>query len=230
MAEIPPLYDKKVECLMCDAAFDTKRLRSRAVRLVKSWNDFYKEYKNPELNPILYEVNVCKRCGFAFTDLFNPVKDVECKEIFADKVTAKWEPQDFNSTRTHEQAVNTYKLGILSAKITEQPPVIIAGLCLKLTWIFRYLNAAGEEERFKQFAVRYYGESLLKGDFQDKGMTEISVLFLLGELNRQLNQLDESGKYFSEIIQHDKRHQEPQLLEKAREQWYETRQKMKNTT
>ncbi|SDO27451.1 DUF2225 domain-containing protein [Alkalicoccus daliensis] len=229
MNEIPPLYDKETICLMCSAEFETKRLRSRAVRLLKTYNDFYKEYKDPVLNPVLYEVNVCIKCGFAYTDQFEPVKAAEDKELFAEKVTARWNPQNYSLSRTYNQAVKTFKLAVMAGNITNQPAVVMAGLSLKLSWIYRFLGTMEEEKRFKHHAAAYYESSLLNGDFKDKGMSELSLLYLLGELNRQLNQFVKAGQFFSEVLQHEQRHLEPQLLDKAREQWYEAREEMKNT-
>lgn len=223
LTNVPATYDKKLTCPMCTHSFTSKKLRSRAIRIEKIYNDFYTEYKDPQTNPTLYEVFVCDKCGYAYTEQFNKRIKEEIKAKFKKKVSVNWKPRSYSDERTYEEAIVTYKLSLISGKITEQLPIIMGGLCLRLSWLYRYLENESDEMKFKKHALKYYEVSYLEGDFKQTGMSEVRLLFLLGELSRQLDQTEIAVKYFSEIIQHKERYLEPKIVELAREQWQKTR-------
>ncbi|SDZ17916.1 hypothetical protein SAMN05421736_10789 [Evansella caseinilytica] len=226
--DIPALYDKTFHCPICNSSFTSKKLRSRAVRVERIDNDFYTLYKNPEYNPTLYEVSVCEHCGFASTEHFTFTFDQKVKERFQEHVTPRWGQQVYSGERTHEDAAAIFKLALISATETNQPAVVIAGLCLRLSWLYRYMEMREEEERFLAHALKYYDQSYINGDFKEKNMSELMLLFLLGELHRKSSHHEVAGKYFSKVIQHKNRHTEPSIVEKAREQWYITRELSKS--
>lgn len=210
---------------MCHHEFTSKKLRSRSIRVEKIENDLYTTYKDPNNNPTLYEVFVCDACGYAFTEQFKERMTNETRENFKQNISAHWKEQSFSDERTHEEAITTYKLALLSARETEQAPVVIAGICLRISWLNRYLENEEEEEKYVKYALKYYETSYIQGDFKDTSMTELQLLFLLGELSRKLGLEEQAVKYFSNIIQHPDRHYEPNLVERARDQWYLTREK-----
>ncbi|QKS70668.1 DUF2225 domain-containing protein [Paenalkalicoccus suaedae] len=226
--DIGALYDKKLHCNICEHVYSSKKLRSRAIRVAESHNDFYKEYKNPLHNPLLYEVYVCDQCGFASTDNFTAIQKQEIKTRFHEEVTHKWHSQSFDGERTYEKAINTYKLAILTAKKTEQPEIVVAGVCLKLSWLYRYLDDEANTRRFLTYATKAYETSYNIGDFKATEMTELTLMFILGESHRQLGNRDLAITYFSKIIQHKNKHLEPAIVARAREQWQETRQKVES--
>lgn len=225
VTNIPATYDKELTCPMCEHTFTSKKLRSRSIRVEKIENDFYTVYKNPLHNPTLYEVFVCETCGYAFTDQFHHKVTENIKERFMKKVTASWVPRSYGGERTYEEAIVTYKLALISGKITEQKLIVMAGICLRLSWLYRYLENEEEEKKFLKHAAKYYESSYIEGDFKGTSMTEIRLLFLLGELNRKLEKTDKAIIYFSEVIQHKDRHLEPSIVDRAREQWQLIREK-----
>lgn len=224
ITNIPPTYDKELVCPICNHSFTSKKLRTRAIRVEKIHNDFYTTYKDPKNNPTLYEVFVCDACGYAFTDQFKEPLIDEIKDQFKKNITSQWESRSFGGERSYEEAIITHKLALISGRETEQPPVVMAGICLRLSWLYRYLEMEEEVKKFEKHALEYYEASYLEGDFKDTSMSEIRLLFLLGELSRKQEEKEKAVRYFSEIIQHKDRHFEPNIVDKAREQWYLTRE------
>ncbi|UCZ54177.1 DUF2225 domain-containing protein [Bacillus shivajii] len=224
--EIPPLYDKKVTCHICNHRFTSKKVRSRFIRMEETWNDFYTVYKDPKFNPVLYEVYVCNKCGYAFTDHFQQLTRTVHIQTFKEEVSAYWKEQDYSDERTYEQATHVFKLSILAAMKVKQPHVVIAGLCMRLSWLYRYLGDE-QEERYLTQAMNQYEKSLIKGDYIGTSMSELTITYLIGEIARQLGHHEKAMKYFSVVIEHKERHMEPKIVEKTREQWYLTRQQNK---
>ncbi|WP_017728733.1 DUF2225 domain-containing protein [Halalkalibacterium ligniniphilum] len=219
---IEPLYDKEKTCLLCQNSFNTKRLRSRFIRTKHVQSDFCTEYKDPTLNPMFYEVDVCPNCGFAFTEAFSSTFPPETMETIKTKLK-NWKFQDFGQERTVEQVIRVYKLAILTANLKKEKHVIIAGLCLRLAWLYRFWNDEEQEQRFLTGALEKYNASFRSGDFKDMNMSELKLLYLLGELSRRVGRVEDAIQYFSRVVQHKNRHTEPKIVEMAREQWYEIR-------
>ncbi|ADU29645.1 DUF2225 domain-containing protein [Evansella cellulosilytica] len=223
--EISATYDKKISCPLCNHKYTSKKLRSRAIRVEKIENDNFTIYKESQNNPTLYEVYVCPDCGFAFTDQFTTSFSESEVELFRKSVTARWEGLDYGTERSYQDAVNTYKLALLSSNITNQPAIVIAGICLRLSWVLRYKEEQEEENRFLKNAIQKYELSYENGDFKSTKMSEVKLLFLMGAISRRLGLLDKAVVYLSKIIEHKDRHLEPTIVEKAREEWYAARKK-----
>lgn len=216
--QMMPLYDKEVRCLFCEAPFQTKRIRSRFVRVSQMHSDFYMEYKDPLLNPYFYEVDVCPSCGFAASDTFTAHFPPGTKPMIAEQFL-EWKVQDFNRERTVEEAIRTMKLGILSATLKKEKHIVIAGLCLRLAWMYRLIEEKGQETRFLEKALTQYKASYEQADYQDTQMTDMRILYLIGELSRRVEDEKDALRYFSRVIDHKKKALEPKLVEMAREQW-----------
>jgi len=74
------LYDKNVKCPVCSTDYSTKKVRTRALRLIKQDEDFLPYYQGE--NPIKYRVFVCPNCGYAaYEDKYNAISDQGKEEI-----------------------------------------------------------------------------------------------------------------------------------------------------
>ncbi|UTR09127.1 DUF2225 domain-containing protein [Evansella sp. LMS18] len=191
---IGPFYDKKIICSLCGNAFTSKKIRSRAIRVEKAESDFCLQHKDSTLNPVLYEIYVCPECGFAFNEQFDDNLSAEAEEVFRLKISSNWKKQSYGEERSYEEAAKTLKLALLSAEQTVQTPVVKAGLCLRLSWLYRYMENEKEEARFQRHARSFYEVSYTEGDFKNKSMTEITVLYLIGELSRRVGDKKGAGR------------------------------------
>lgn len=216
---LTPFYEKEVRCLNCEKLFHSRRVRSRFLRVQKVHPDFYVEYKDPSLNPYFYEIDVCPACGFASADTFEPGFPPGTKALIEQQFQ-QWKEQDFNKERTSDEAIRALKLGVLSAVLKKEKHVVIAGLCLRLAWIYRLEDQAEEEIRFLRQALNHYQFSYEQADFVSTQMSEMRMLYLIGELARRVGNIDEAIRYFSRVIQHKNKAFEQKLVEMAREQWY----------
>ncbi|WP_227937919.1 DUF2225 domain-containing protein [Alkalihalobacillus deserti] len=217
--QLSPLYDKKVLCLYCKNTFHSKRVRSSFIRIKTIDSDFCKVYKEEMINPLFYETDVCPDCGFASTEAFslefpNGAKDEIAKQF------ENWKTQEFGKERTVSDAIKAMKLAILSANLKRENRIVIGGLCLRLAWIYRSIEDYNQERRFLLAAYLDYEVSYERGDYIGTKMTELRLLYLLGELARRIEKREKAGLYFTRVIQHKKRATETKIVEMAREQWY----------
>ncbi|NLI92983.1 MAG: DUF2225 domain-containing protein [Peptococcaceae bacterium] len=221
LSTLDPLYDKKVKCPYCHNTFTTKKVRSRFVKPLKVEQDFGPVFKDGEgNNPLLYYVTVCSECGFSFSEDFSnhisqTARNKIQKEISEkmDRVTDFWGKRDFN------QAVRAYKLAIYSGQLVQEKHIVFANLCLRLAWLYRSTDNQKEESRFLQLAASEFEKSYIHTDFNPETTPELSILYLIGEINRRLGNYNVAIKYFTAVAEHPDRSRYTKYVNYAREQW-----------
>ena len=216
-----PFYSKKITCLFCNQDFKVIRVRSRYAIPFKIDSDFCTHYRSGNYAPYYYYVDVCPACGFAFTEEFTGKFAPGSREIIQARIEAQWDKRDYNRLRDAQDAIDCYKLAIYAGNIKHERHVAMAGLCLRLAWIYRTQQNTGQEQRFLTLALNEYEESYKLSDFKDTKMTEMRVLFLCGELSRRLGQYNKAVLYFSRVIEHPEADNEIKTVNMAREQWGE---------
>lgn len=228
MTELQPLYDKKCECIFCKNKFTTKKLRSRFV-VVKSYDtDFAPIYENRDLDPNLYLVAVCPNCGFSYTDDFSPYFPPGSQAVIDTKITKHWQPRSFSETRDYIEAAKTHKLAAYCGTLKKEKHVAIAGLFLRLAWIYRATLDEVQEQRFMKLAIDEYLEAYVTEDYKGTQMTELRLLYMIGELSRRTGQIDQAVRNFSKVIEKQGSSNEAKIVEMARDRWYDIREEQKS--
>ena len=226
--ELTPFYDKKMTCLNCKEHFTTTKVRSRFARVSSTDSDFKPNYKDSEVNPLFYNIAVCPSCGFSFTDDFAPYFAPGTKEQIASTITAGWQRQTFGNERTIDQAIDTYKLGYLSAVVKKEKALTIAGITLRTAWLYRILENSVEEQRFLTIARNLYEDAYSADDHVGTQMSETRVLYMVAELSYRAGDREKATQYFSKIIETQRTSTEPQLIEMTKERWQEIREEKEN--
>lgn len=227
LTELLPLYDKKYDCLMCKKTFTSKKVRSRFVKVTSYDSDFCPTYTSDEANPTLYYVKVCPHCGFSFSEDFQPYFPPGSTEVIKTKVCDQWVPHDYGGDRSVSSALQTFKLAAYCGMLKKEKHVNIAGLYMRLAWLYRSLDNQEQERRFMNLAQHEYTESYMADDFRGTQVSEIRILYLIGELSRRTDNIEQAIKYFSKVIEKQKSTTETKTVEMARERWYEIRELQK---
>jgi uncharacterized protein (DUF2225 family) len=95
---------------------------------------------------------------------------------------------------------------------------------MRLGWLYRSLENSEQEQRFMKLAIQEYGEAYSTQDYQGTHVSEVRILYLLGELSRRTEDIKEAGKYFSKVIEQQSRTTEKNIVEMAKERWREIRE------
>lgn len=225
--QLTPLYDKKETCPNCQTSFTTKKIRTRFIKLDHTDTDFCPYYKDEEISPLLYFVKVCPSCGYSYTDQFATYFLEGTKEAILQSVSAKWVPHNFGEERTVPQAIQTYKLAFYCATLKKEKSIVIANILLRLTWLYRKSENVKEEKRFMEMALEHLNSAYLEANYGNTDMTEIRVLYLIGELNKRLGHYDQAISHFAKVVDQQNMTLEKKVVDLAREQWYATRNAMK---
>lgn len=221
------LFERETTCPLCSRDFKFQRVRTSAIRIKKRHEDYYTEYKSA--NPNYYAVLVCPYCGYAaFEKDFQSISE-EHKLIIWKNVSENWKYRDLGGVRSVQDAIDAYKLALLCYKLRNSESSTIGKLCIRLMWFYRSLGDKKEVE-FIQFARNSFEEAFMTEDLSADLDNELMVLYLVGELSRQLGDFEKSVVWFDKAVNHPlikkKRHVEMRVRDQwslAREQYNQKR-------
>lgn len=209
-------YNKKIDCPVCNETFEVEKLRRSKLQFISRDPDFCPYYEGT--NPIYYGVYVCPYCGYAaYESQFKSVTTPEIS-IIKEKITSRWQEQDLNSNRDIKIALAVYKILLLNLQVIESPSKEIAKTCLRIAWLYRFLEDHEEEKKYLVNAKKLYEKAYSKeADFSSK-KEELQSIYLVAEINRQLGKYREASKWMQVVI-HDEEINKYQTIKKmAKEQ------------
>lgn len=213
------LYTAEKTCVLCDKPFTVTRVRGR-LALVKQDSDFCSYYA--DVNPYYYAIWVCPHCGYAAQDSYfeeYPANADKVKKFLA----ARAVNVNFSGERTREQAIATYKLAMFFAEMAGTLNSRLAGLYLKLAWLYREGEQRVEEFAALDRAREYYERAFTKEKMPIGNMSELTLEYLCGELYRRTGKLPEALSYLGKVVTNPKAKQEKRILTMARDAWDDVR-------
>jgi uncharacterized protein (DUF2225 family) len=211
------LFQKTILCDQCNTQFVTSKVRSSAVRVIRSDTDYCSYYNG--YNPNFYDVRVCPNCGSASTEKFNTKFNEVSRDIFNDSVSKNWKIKDFGGERSWEDALQSYKLALVAAQIREERDLIVAQLCHRIAWLYRERELQKEESRFLEFALKSY----MKAYVNERADFNIAkLMYLIGDLHARTGNNHEAINWFGKIV-NDKNITDQSLIQMTRDRWSELR-------
>ncbi|MCK2018511.1 DUF2225 domain-containing protein [[Brevibacterium] frigoritolerans] len=99
-----------------------------------------------------------------------------------EKVSSHWVPHHFSKERSIKDAINTYKLASYCGALKKEKPIILAGICLRIAWLYRIKPKQGTRRNILKFALEEYEASYSTGDFSVTQVSEARILYLAGEI------------------------------------------------
>lgn len=209
------LFDKKVQCPVCDNEFKTKTVKTGKARLLGSDTDLRPKYKG--IDPIKYDAIVCPCCGYsALSRYFSYMTTAQAK-LIKDNVSANFKGVNDNVTiYTYDDAINRHKLALLNTIVKKSKNSERAYTCLKIAWLYRgkaenltpdmpdynkiLKECTQNEQQFMMNAFEGFVVSQAKEDFPICGMDDATFTYLLADVARRCNKIDIASKLLSNII------------------------------
>jgi len=216
------LYDRSIACPICDASFDSKKIKRSAILVDRRDSDYCAYYKGD--NPLYYNIFVCPSCGFSsFESEFDDVKRLSNrhKDNFRKKVTANWQGRQFNHERDWKTAVETYKLALITYTALEYKKSVIAKVFLRIAWLYRHENNQ-QEDVFIKYARDHFMVAFEKENISDDKENELVTMYLVGELSRRLGDYQLAVKWFDKLLKDPDIKRKRHIEMRARDMWAET--------
>ncbi|MEY8415163.1 DUF2225 domain-containing protein [Tissierella praeacuta] len=217
MTELNELFDKEVECPICSNKFTTKKIRASRLRILKRDKDFLNYYNNE--NPIKYSMFVCPNCGYAASE--NKFNDIRKDQIgiIIDNIASRWKKRDFGGVRNLDEAIETYKLSLITATLLKFTSLEQGNICLNIGWLYRLKEDKEGEMRFLELAREQFIEAYNKESLSSTNMDDGKLSYLIGELSRRIDDKEEALSWFNTCLSLSSTRMNPSLNEMAREQW-----------
>ena len=192
------IFLRKITCPICNQTFETPCVKVNIPRISSKDSDFFIRYSVE--NPYFYDAWICPTCGYsALKADFPKIRNFQ-KKLIIEKITPKWVNRIYPLPYDENIAIEKYKLALLSAITIESKSSTKATICLKIAWMYRLLDDTEKEKIFLSQAVTLFEDTYLKESLPTYGLDRFSIMFLIGELNRRLNNNDTALRWFSEVI------------------------------
>ena len=222
-----PVYFLEKECTVCEGKFQVTHVRLR-LNLIKQDTDFCAYYK--EINPYYYTVWVCPHCGYAapeneFTKITSSMV-TKVKEFLSGRDVKV----NLCGIRTREQAIVSYKLAIFFAELLGQPASKLAGLELRLAWLYRESGQSDEEKNVLVKACQSYERALERERMPLANLSELTVMYIVADLLQRTGEQDKAKLYLSRIVSSPQAKMEKRVADLARSLWQDIRALEKTTS
>ena len=215
------LFDKNVECPVCDSTFRTRVVKTGRVRRLES--DFDLRPRHPDVDTIKYDVVSCPHCGYTALNRFFTELTRGQKMLIREGVCKKFHPAE-NSDEEEmvrpyscDKAIDRYKLAFYNAIVKKGRASEKAYICLKISWLYRAQTeqleagqSAGAAEKIqtcRQQENAYYKqayegfiEAIASENFPMCGMDEHTVNYLVASMAYKLGHMDVASKLVSTIL------------------------------
>ena len=122
------------------------------------------------------------------------------KDLVLKNITSKWKPRIYPDIMTEELAIEKYKLALITALSMEKQNSTIGMILLKISWMYRLLNNTQEELKYLSQALTAFENAYINENFPMYGLDRDSLTYLIGDLNRRLNNNDKALQWYSKVI------------------------------
>ncbi len=212
------LFERSYTCQVCGNTFTSKQVKTSAIRMKERKKDFHAHFTGE--NPTHYGVICCPKCGYAkFENDFKQELDSKERAITQQTISSHWRTQNFCEERDAEIAINVHKIALANYKVHSAKQSILGKLYLRLAWFNRELELADESKRYIEMALNAFQSSYELEKNEESPEKEIEIIYLMGELNRQLGNYKEAIRWFDMTIKHEFIYKNRLLKLYAKEQW-----------
>ncbi len=224
------IFDKNIQCPVCDKEFKSKTVKTGKPRLIGSDSDLRPKYSG--IDSIKYDAIVCPHCGYAALSRFFGYMTTAQAKLIKDNISCQFEKlPETGVTYTYDEAINRHKLALFNAIVKRAKVSERAYTCLKIAWLYRgkkeNLDTAlpnyqaqkkeceDNETEMVRNAYEGFVNSRAKEDFPICGMDEATFDYLIADLAARVGEYDSSMRYATAVIM--SRTANARLKDKARD-------------
>jgi len=130
---------------------------------------------------------------------------------------------DFTGARDEARVVQSFLLGIYWAQTFKSSAYYLGVLCQRLAWYYRNRGRDDKELKALERAAQFYEQAYLKESSIPQKMGPGGFEYLIGELYRRANKLDEAVRWLSLSNENAK----GKMIPKVRRMWEDAYEKVR---
>lgn len=209
------IYDKTLQCPVCDNKFTTKIVKTGKTKIIGTDFDLKPRYEG--IDPVKYDVQLCPHCGYAALGRYFPNVGTGQVKLIKENISKNVQLRSYTGeTYSYEEAAERYKLCLANAVVKRARTSEKAYICLKTAWLLRgyqeELMADGEEneakiqelkqeeENYLQNALDGFAEARSTEPSPICGLDEHTVDYLLAQLYFHFKKYDLSARLVSDLL------------------------------
>ena len=200
---VRPYWYEERTCPVCGNTFQVKILRSGYAYKVLSIDlDLFPNVEGE--HPILYEVDICPKCGYAnyrkeFAKV--PVRDKASLIKFLVKVPTSDKVVGTKPDRTPEDALKIYYWVYKLLEFAQSPKHKLGLTLHKMAWLYRLIGDDKKEKEYLEKALSMYEAALAdtKERYNSRDVF-IKVIYYAGVLSYMLGHYEKSVQYFNDLL------------------------------
>ncbi len=208
------IFDKSFQCPVCGSNFSSKVMKSGKAKLLGTDADMRPRHEG--IDSVKYDVQLCTTCGYAALTRFFPNITSGQAKLIKENISQKVQMHPSNGEcYTYEEAIERYKLALVSAVVKRAKASEKAYICLKSAWLLRgyveYLEENADESQNKaelkaqeeEYLLNAYNgfvEARQNEHYPMCGMDEITVDYLVAQLATHFKKYDVASKLVASIL------------------------------
>jgi len=212
MEEKDFLFERVIECPLCDSSFKAKAVRSSKIRPLAADMDL--RPRSQGIDTLKYDVLSCPICGYTALIKFFPTPLAIQKQRIREKICVNFVSRTVEKeTYSYDDAADRYKLALVNAVVKGAKASEKAYICLKAGWIQRgkaesigeshpdYIKTKELELDYIRNAYEGFIQAVAQESFPMCGMDEQTVNYLISVLALNTNHLDVAARMVAGILQ-----------------------------
>lgn len=222
-------YQKEHYCPVCLSLFNREAVRYSSAYMQTMESDFHIIYSNK--SPLHYAVAVCPVCNFAAPNsVFKGKLPQNIVDSLARALLVMYpEKTNLCGKRTLSEALKSWQMAIQSGQLRKASSGEMGGIFLGAAWMSRELNNPNLESTYLRQALAAYNDAYNSEPMPIGKMDELTVTYLIGELNRRIGSYKEAIGWFNRLLNDRKIKKNPRLEKMTREQWQQASSDYKST-
>jgi len=209
------IYDKTMQCPVCDNKFATKIVKTGKTRIIGTDFDLRPSYEG--IDPVKYDVQLCPYCGYAALGRYFPNIGTGQAKLIKENISKNVQLHRYaGETYSYEEAVERYKLCLANAVVKRARTSEKAYICLKTAWLLRgyqeELSSESEQNNAKIKELKQEEENYLQNALDGLvearstesspicGLDDHTVDYLLAQLYFHFKKYDLSARLVSELL------------------------------
>ncbi len=189
---------RDLTCPNCNKSFKMPAPRYNRIRLKDTYENLRAEYEGTE--PVYYEVVFCPHCGYSRLKAnFEKLNDKH-RKAFKMEIGSKYRQRPNEIAINGQQAMDRYKMGLITAKAMQLPASEFAVLNYKLSWVNQVLGDKVGYIQNVSNSYKWFEKALAEENFPVLSIDNDTVEYLMSVFAKDIGDYATALKHCGVVL------------------------------